>query len=272
LIKNISIIGKVDNREKLNDFANRSNKTPIEVRARFIASGRIYCGGNLATANLVLKDDVLATNAHIFYKDSDTPKNCIPMRRQTKNCYFTPLLDEIHEGPRYEIDLESLQVGTMCPNNAERSKDWAVVRLKKHVMPLMVSGQKIDIAPYAIFNKSSFELSKRSVLQVGAAGNLNDSNQSFANICEGQIHDIFPQGGVNALYTDCSAKPGDSGSAYIVRDRNEKSGLIEDQFVGMVAMGSDPDHDYLPFSHDNFTWGPVVDSSFKNAILKAASK
>jgi hypothetical protein len=222
LKQNISIIGKFDNRESSADFGSHTGQTASEIRARFIATGRIHCADGFATANLVLKDDVLTTNAHVFYADAKS-ENCVP-RTWSKNlgkCYFAPLLNDEDEGPKYEIDPKTLQVGTKCPNNMERSKDWAVVKLKKRVLPVMIENKKIEIKPYALFRGKINEFTNRSALQVAAAGKKNMNGKHLANICDGLIRGFDLEGGVNAIVSDCSSKPGNSGSGYIVSEKTK---------------------------------------------------
>jgi hypothetical protein len=271
VIKDVSIVGEKDIRYEISVFAQRVGKTELGVREEFIATVRIHCDNRVATANLVLKDNVMVTNAHIFYKDA-TSGDCTPIFRKNDKCFIAPIVSELEEGPQYQLDLPTLNVGTKCPNNAERSLDWAVVKLKNRVLPVVIGKKTIKMQPYALYNYSCTNtLVHRQLLQVAADGKLNASGQYVANICQGVIQAIWAEGGAQAIGTDCSHKPGNSGAANLISEKNDVTGQFENQFAGLAAHGSDAAHDYKPFSNVNFTYGPCLDKAFRKAIMDAAS-
>jgi hypothetical protein len=269
ITQNVSIIGKTDNRYAIPVFAKQVGKTELAVREEFIATVRIHCDNRVATANIVLKDNVIVTGAHIFYKDAESGK-CNPILRKNKKCFIAPIISESEEGPQYQLDLPTLKVGTKCPNNAERSLDWAVVKLKKRVLPVTIGNKKIKIVPYPLYNDSINMLAHKPFLQVAADGLAED--KSIANICQGIIQNVVVETGARALATDCSNKPGNTGAANLVSEKNEVTGQIENQFAGLVANGTGSEHDFQPYSADNFTIGPSLDTAFRKAIMDAASK
>jgi hypothetical protein len=272
VIEKVSIIGPEDNRKSTEEFAQKiEHQTTLELKNRTIASVRIHCEG-IATANIVLKDDILVTAAHVFYADTKTPICKPKFVKDIRKCYVAPLINDKDEGPPYELDPSTLNVGTNCPNYRERGKDWAVIKLKRKILPVEIEGQKIEIKPYSLFDGDIKRIKFQRVLQVGAAGKKDTAGNLLGNIGQCAVA-RFMEMDANAFRTDCSAKPGNSGSAYLLPNQiNKVTGQPEDQFVGMVAQTADSDRDYAPFGPDNYTYGPALTSDLKKAILDAGSQ
>ncbi len=236
----------------------------------FAATGRIDCPWTVASANLVVKDNLIATNAHVLYDRMGVAKG------DPRRC---SVVFETSEGLQV-VELSSTHIAghTELEERRTSAQDWVVVQLARpvaHVKPYTIS---YDISPIAPRSRSQHD--RQWQVQVVAAGHRDWPTANGASpgrtksISDCTIRGVtwpnheLNRDGVRALRSDCDAGPGASGGAYLHEFRGEPNlfGLI----TGVSQKARLGRHKYELGKHD--AHGVLVSGKFLRAIKLLASK
>jgi hypothetical protein len=280
-VRTVSIVGPVDNRRTFSESGYQEE----QIRKRFSGTGELHCGGRVGAANLVLRNGLLALEAHAFFR-RDENHNCLGLLspKDLSACYFN-VIDARGNFVRYPyyINPATLKMGGRNPANARvggsvckdehvPGNDWAVVELKDPV-PHSVA------TPYDLFDTTqlgdrSNGFSKLDNLKVAvvAAGAENFDKGLMPTICNGIVGFIGIYADVNgdqhATHTNsCSGGSGTSGAAVAVEQGDHAAALFG------IATSFRPDtaeFNYVEYGPKNFSAGPVIEGEFKDAILRCS--
>lgn len=233
-----------------NEYAKKEGLSARQAEALFGATGALDCGNGHGSGNLVVKNDILVTSAHILW-DPDT---CEPVE-PAEGCVFMTIVD----GKETQFAVKSLiSTGFKCPDrHPAPNDDWAIFKLSKpapkKIKPYVIGDalkmQKDD--PVLAVNGGNADMFEKST-RTGK----NRMAKTFAACNWGVPID-------RVIATNCSATFGSSGSALLNSQR---------EFVGL-ADNSTEDKDHLRAaiteSINNHT--PLKPSSCKYDPLSCAT-
>ncbi len=204
LLQPIAIFGEPDRRTE-EAYARENGMTQAEVEKRYAATGMLKCGPARLTANLVLTNNLILTSAHAFFDQKTCRKISNP-----KSCKFF-VRNAI--GTR-EFKIKGLEsIGSNCPNNFEKTDDWAILRLTEDVA---------GVTPYSIDGKPSGAIDdNQKVVSINAV-NLdlytsgrkeNDETKTIGNCTARKVYRT--DGDPIYFSSDCDNSPGGSGGAIL---------------------------------------------------------
>lgn len=259
-----------DDRRTLQQYADQTGLAKSEVQKMFAATGRIECPWTVASANLIVKSNLIATNAHVLFERKGVAKG------DPQRC---KVVFETSEGQQ-TVELSSTLITghTKLEERTTSAQDWVVVQLAKpveDVKPYPISYDRSPIAP-----RSRSQHDRQWNVQVVAAGHGDWPTANGAS--PNQIKSIsgctikgitwpnheLNRDSVRALRSDCDAGPGASGGAYLHEFRGEPNlfGLI----TGVSQKAKLGRHDYEIGKHD--ARGVLVSGKFLQAIKLLASR
>jgi hypothetical protein len=160
-----------------------------DMKKRFGAVGRVYCGHTTGTAFLLGRADVFVTSDHVFLSPEKQAKD----RGRIDRCF----LEFFYSKGRYKIKPGSLVHGLRTYKTAHRFEwfDWAVGKLHKQVP---------GVTPYALSeHRVPFDLDVLVVSQ-----GINDFRP---RICAGKVLTAHAL----AFTTTCDSGPGASGGPIV---------------------------------------------------------
>jgi len=236
----------VDNRLTLSQYAQHNQLRPQLnttglVRGAFYPTVRIYCQSGdrqratTATGEVVLRNDLLITAAHVFIPapstTSSAPAPACGTPFTANECY----VEMTYDNQLRKIPIQSiLQTGHRCAPNALNTDDWAIAKL----------AQGIDGAPYAVASEAELNSLRRPQPVVNATSGQVDIQENGAwpaVLTECQIRDTETSGSTTTptrFKTDCDIIQGGSGSG-LHGDQNQILGI-------MVSTTSAVTKDYDP--------------------------
>ena len=101
-------------------YARSHDRKTEDVEAKVAATGRLKCGSNTLTANLVIKGDVILTAGHALVDY----KTCRKLA-EANQCTFTA-------GRNKPIRIKQMIAsGNKCPIKGESDADWLIMKLDK---------------------------------------------------------------------------------------------------------------------------------------------
>lgn len=221
-----------------------------DVYKKFSATGRFYCGGKMASANVTIKNNVITLAAHSFFK-----KDCSAITDDFSNCYFEaiPLPGKAYE--QIPIDPKSLAYGSDCPD-ANPEDDWAVVKLKWKVP---------DVSPYSVDGKDLEEGQPIVGTMATAKGMKNGGLRPAITI--GKIMETTDTSRWQTFRASNSTTGGSSGGAFAIDTGGESLFL-----KGIVKGGEGPEFSQtcLPYdSTENFAFGVTLKGRFLKKVKEA---
>lgn len=229
--------GAIIDREKRmswEDYAKSIGKTTEEVYKKFSATGLIICGHEGATANVVLRNDVVLTVAHMFYDEK-----CQPIIDDFSKCYFRTRPLPGQKAKYIDLDVNSMIFGEKCSLNA--SFDWVALKLKQPVP---------DVKPYRIGRKCMLTENMKVFNIAYYHSGFGDPKDPPPAV---QVCNVTTRGFTGRVtggfLSDCNSAKGASGSAITCGDESDL------YITGMLSMGNDPSYDYKPYDE------------FKNATI-----
>lgn len=267
---NFPILVGENDRRTLQQYADQIDVAKSEVQTMFAATGRIECPWTIASANLVVKNNLIATNAHVLLDRKGVAKG---------DPQLCQVVFETSEG-RQTIELSSTLIAghTELEERATSAQDWAVVQLARPVEGVKPYKISYDSSPIAPKSRSQFD--RQWHVQVVAAGHGDWPTENGASpnrvksISDCTIRGItwpnheLNRDGVRALRSDCDTGPGASGGAYLHEFRGEPNlfGLI----AGVPRKAKLGRHAYEIGKHD--ARGVLVSGKFLQAIKLLASR
>jgi len=263
------LVGK-DDRRTIQQYADQNGLKESEVQTMFAATGQIDCPWTVASANLIVKNNLIAANAHVLYDRKGVAKG------DPRRCR---VVFETSEG-RQIANLTSTHIAghTELEERTTSAQDWVVVQLAgpvAHVKPYPISYDRSPIAP-----KARSQHDRQWHVQVVAAGHGDwptpngASPNQIKSISDCTIRGVtwprheLNRDGVRTLRSDCDAGPGASGGAYLHEFRGEPNlfGLT----TGVSKKARLGRHEYELGKHD--ARGVLVSGKFLQAIKLLASK
>jgi Trypsin-like peptidase domain len=201
------VVGK-ENREAIKDYAARRNLDLLQLRNRFMASGRIMCPFGAASAFLVHHNDVVMTARHNLFPEKQM--NAYAGKGAINRCGF-----EITDGEKstwHKVDVRSF----VFPDDKQRSTtdrfDWIIMKLEQ---PLR------DVVPYRLPTRPvarGLPIVAVSIRQEGFP--KHDWNERIVTECTIKDIDAIDGLALSGLRTDCSATLGASGGALLREGEN----------------------------------------------------
>lgn len=276
MVQTVSIVG-TENRFTYPE----SGYTEEQIKQRFSGTGEFTCGDGVSAANLVLRNGLLALDAHAFFKvDFDNHHQCTRhlTLEELKGCYFKAIDSRGNVLPtKYYINPSTLKMGgrnsayprkggSHCQESKVVGNDWAVVELLEPVPKSLAS-------PYVLFDQSilknghgEYEFDKLNTTTV-AAGAENFKKGLMPTICDGVVGYVGYQtessGDRYLTHTNsCSGGSGTSGAGVIVQQGEQVGALF-----GIVTRVKDSSFDGIEYGNKNFSAGAVVDREFRQSIL-----
>lgn len=127
----------------------RTARTQVDL----LLTGRLWCGSETTTAQLVEKANVVVTAGHVFF-DPDCKRYAL------NSCYYQPL----GSAKKFDIDQTTLKNGE-CTKQSRKvaAYDWATIKLKEPVP---------GVTPYALVRTMDPYVLGNNILQV-SAGDTN---------------------------------------------------------------------------------------------------
>jgi len=199
------------------------------------ATGLVRCGGRVGTAQLVLRNDLIITAAHVLFGSSGAHGDCV----------FVPRMGS---GEAIAIDPASIRAGSQTPLSHTATSDWAVARL---VAPVTAA------TPYVL----AAQTSSLGAVTMCAAGNGAPTAFGAEN-CTIRSVTKTAADGVRELAIDCSGSPGGSGGAII-----SENGAVTGIYIGDRSTNPSA---VQPYSKTHYNFGITIEGAFRRALLAAA--
>ncbi len=158
--QNFPILVGENDRRTLRQYADQTGVAKSEIHAMFAATGRIECPWTIASANLIVANNLIATNAHVLFDRNGVAKG------DPQRC---KVVFKTSEG-RQTVELSSTLIAghTELEQRNTSAQDWVVAQLARpveDVKPYTISYDKSPIAP-----KSRSQHDRQWHVQVVAAG------------------------------------------------------------------------------------------------------
>jgi len=258
-----------DDRRTVRQYAEDRQLSVASVDQMFAASGQLNCPWITATANLVVKNNVVVTNAHVLLDRKGRQKG------KLSKCKFVTKVN----GKKYIVRLSNDYAAGHSKSEPRKlsAQDWMVVRLAKNVpnvTPYPIIYPKNPMAP---LNQGTSKKVWDVIVIAARHGDWPKQNgrklKDIKSIGECKVRDITWPGinlthkGVRALRSDCDSGPGSSGGAYLLDHFGKQSlvGLI----TGLALSAKVGRHEYELGKHD--AHGVLLSGAFLNAVEEMAA-
>jgi hypothetical protein len=223
-----------DRRISPEDWARR-NGDKSNIAERYGATGLVRCGGAVGTAQLILRNDIIITAAHVLIGTSG----------QRASCTFQSAAG----GAPVAIDPGSIRAGSQSPLSEPATRDWAVARLTRPIE---------NATPYGLARAGG----KPGGVFMYAGGNKR-ADRMGAEQCKARGMLATSPEGVREFAIDCNAAPGSSGAALTVGHK------VVGIYVGYRSI--DPARAQA-FSATHYNFAITVEGPFRRAVLAAAAR
>jgi hypothetical protein len=263
-ITQVAIIDN-DDRITVSEYAVKHHIRLEDVYRKFGATGVLSCGNQELTANIVLRSDMLVTNAHAFIHLDKISDKCIPVE-DLSACFFQKSF-EGEDAKRYYIDPSTLKIPlTNCPRSTSKDagSDIAFVRLKEPVL---------GIEPYSVFDGDErYEKDNFEDQPMTKVSTVNDRFRNFPprtmSINDGCIIDqLVPGTSIFSLASNCSTDEGNSGGGNFFVDGDRPPILF-----GVTAATSPRESDGKPFGSNNFSLSAPLRGKVLDLIRAEAAR
>jgi hypothetical protein len=245
------IIGKDDNRLTLEEYGKKHGLSEEQVRAKFWATGRLICAGHVdATAQLTLKNNIITTAAHAFFKE---PEYGCTQPVDLTSCVFRTSFEDV---PRDFPVKRLIASGDSCPG-ANAGTDWAIAELDSSVT---------GITPYSVLTPEKaarVDLVGSTVTQPsGFHADRCSSTSCPLLVTECRLRDLISSD-TPSYRMDCSEGAGASGGAMLIPHGD--SYVVLSLFVRFDPYAKN----YQPYSKDSsYSESVPLQGEFLNELMK----
>lgn len=254
-----NLVGKVENRETYQAYAEKRGLEENDIYAKFSATGTFRCGGYAGTANVIKRNNLITLSAHQFLQNGTCKRKDVDF----KTCTFETIVPKGQKSQSYRIKPESLELGTDCYRGDDSANDWAIVELESPVMGVRPYN---FINPNDIGSKSNDYEELIGLKTTLASAKADNFKPNAPSLCDGEVGGVQAQtnsSGIKEFFIAfaCSTGRGSSGAGIVLKDSSQIPTLI-----GLV--GGDHGKDGLPFGPDNFNDGPLIAGRFYQALKR----
>jgi hypothetical protein len=200
------------------------------------ATGLVRCGNTVGTAQLVLRQDIIVTAAHVLFGSSGGHRDCM-------------FLPRMGLGQPVAIETATIKAGSHAPLSEAATRDWAVARL---AAPITAA------TPYVLAAQGA----QPGTVTLCAAGS-GGPTQFGAETCAVRRVIKTAADGIRELAIDCSGNPGGSGAALL-----SQNGAVAGIYVGDRSTNPSAAQ---PFSDTHYNFGITIDGAFRRALLSEAA-
>ena len=270
----VVLVGKLD-RKSATDFGLTPPRhmTPEAVEAQYAATGDLSCPfpgyprWGVGQAQVTLKNNVLTTAAHVFFRKND----CTTLLQPSK-CEF--VIRVAGKEQRYGIEPQ-FKTGYKCPHDGEfePGEDWMVLKLKRSV-DARVKAYGVRREQVVKAGDELVSVGKSMDWPTGdGTTTLLDRPRHYGD-CSAQYS--AKSGSSGSIETDCDASKGNSGGSLLSPGASPDllavtSGQIKEIPKGcdttLGHAGSDTYHE-----HCWANFATAVDGEFRDEILRAGGE
>jgi len=259
-----------DDRMTVIEYAKKKKLLVKEAEEMFAATGKFNCPWVVATANLIVKNDIIVTNAHVFLNRKGQRKGNL------SQCRF--IAKSGHKENKFRISSEYLAGHSKSEVRSKSAQDWIVFRLRDSVAGIVPYSLASPVNPLAPNHQAESKIPWKVTVIAARHNDWPVSNgkviRDTKSISNCTVRDVSWPGlnlthkGVNELRSDCDAAPGSSGGAYLYGSSKKLTlvGLI----TGLGLNAKLGRHKYHLAEHS--ARGVLLNGAFLKAVQNMASK